>query len=89
MIKKTYMFKIKDNVDLWDLVGFGYERIDLLGDAHPSFYKKRIKNITVAIDVIFRRIKIYDIRKFNKNLSHKKKYIKDLIQAGLVEKVEK
>ena len=81
--------KIKDSIDLLELTEFGYRRIDLLGDGHPSAYKKRIKNIMVAIDVIFRRIKIYDIRKFNKDLSHKKKYVKDLIQAGLVEKVEK
>ena len=76
--------KIKDGVDLWDLTEFGYERIDLLGDGNPSRYRKRIKNIMIKIDVIFRRIEIYDIRNY-KDLSHKKKYIKDLIQAGLVE----
>ena len=66
--------KIKDGVDLWGLTEFGYRRIDLLGDGHPSSYKKQIKNIMVKIDVIFRKVEIYDIRKY-KDLSHKKKYI--------------
>ena len=35
--------KIKDGVDLWGLTEFGYRRIDLLGDGHPSSYKKQIK----------------------------------------------
>ena len=81
------MYKIKDNVDLRKLERYRFRRLLLLGDGHLPRYIRAKKNISVSVCCVFRTIRIFDNRKNFNNIVNDKKYIKDLIQAGLVEKV--
>ena len=74
------MLKIKDNVDLKELEKFGFEE-------YKYSYWRDISNIyTVIIDKETRKIEKWNFAYGGKPTSADK-YIQDLIQAGLVEKV--
>ena len=91
------MLKIKDNVDLQELEKFGFKIIpegiyaksvdcylDGMGDRHEKFIaieKDRTINKYYVLSYLF---KVYE----EKRLHLWKKDIKDLITAGLVEKVD-
>lgn len=95
------MLKIKDDVDLKELKKFGFEEISFdysnNQDLEVSIYIKNIKQINKKKNVRFlkvfienRIIKLKEIH-FGYFINRKKldkKYIQDLIQAGLVEKIE-
>ena len=94
------MLKIKDNVDLKELEKFGYHSITFDFNRnepinHP-IYEKLVKQINKKINVMYLVIKIEN-RIIKLEEQHQwyvvtlkrvsKKYIQDLIQAELVEKV--
>ena len=74
------MLKIKDNVDLKELEKFGFEEL-------PHKYWRDINKTywTICIDKKTREIKCWNYG--YGGTKKPDKYIEDLIQAGLVEKV--
>jgi hypothetical protein len=92
------MLKIKDDVDLKELEKFGFTKIGgLEKEWHFYYYQKYIFGIFNSYQVIIngytREIKIFknlslDLSFANKELVKRNRKIKDLITAGLVEKVE-
>lgn len=94
------MLKIKDNVDLKELEKFGYHIVNFDYNRNepidPPIYEKLIKQINKKRNVRYLAIIIED-RIIKLEERHQwyiailkiisKKYIQDLIEAGLVEKV--
>lgn len=93
------MLKIKDNVDLKELEKFKYQSgIELLRPL-VTVYFKNIKRFLYRIEIVIyeetRKIRIIKwskkysgAYKLDENFKGQEKYIKDIIKAGLVEKVE-
>lgn len=79
------MFKIKDGISLNVLEDFGFRYVLLLGDGNLPHYIRVHDNITVS--TYFREIIFYDVHNKWTKIKNGKKYIKDLIKAGIVEKV--
>lgn len=84
------MLKIRDNVDLKKLEKFGYVN-------NYNYYIKSNDKYRIQIHIFSRKILVYKYRQnsdwgdyigyFDEEEEELKKYIPDLIQAGLVEKV--
>ena len=87
------MLKIKDNVDLHVLNDYDYTKCGGTGEYYCYYYY--IKSFTtilntkkdILIDGNSREILAFDYSLGRKRTKVKRKWIKDLIQAGLVEKV--
>ena len=88
--RELKMFKIKDDINLKELEKFGYY------ENKPFNYIKALVDTEIRYDAIVVNIKTKKIERIIKEIYMKeikckkvcKKYIQDLIQAGLVEKVE-
>ena len=76
------MLKIKDNVDLKELEKFGFKPYNLAGKTHYEIEYKNGNNIKVSSYTRFIHFNIYSVNNCIENV------IYDLIQAGLVEKVD-
>lgn len=82
------MLKIKDNVDLKELEKFNYKL-----EEWDNYYRKEEEKHSVQINIFDREILVFKLRE-NSNWGdyikdeEVKKYIQDLIQAGLVERIE-
>ena len=94
------MLKIKDNVDLKELEKFGYEVIDfnyvINAPYNMPLCRKLLKQINkkrnirkLAIIIKERVVKLIEFDEcwWVERQRIRKKYIQDIIQAGLVEKV--
>ena len=94
-----FKFKIKDNVKLKQLEKFGFQHWQIGFD---GWYYKDIDKGSIDEIVIYDQVDSFEVKRFGiceryilfykelglKSAFMKKKYIKDLIKAGLVEKVE-
>jgi len=94
------MLKIKDNVDLKELEKFGFDEktFDVICNRNliPSKYikliktvgKRKIHNLIISIEQDKTILVFWSYSYYIIYLKRFKKYIKDLIQADLIEKVE-
>lgn len=82
------MLKIKDNIDLKELEKFGFEEISGFWYAKKIF-KERKDIVSVGINRETREIQLaWSIQGYVCEFTYDLDFLFDLIQAGLVEKVE-
>jgi len=91
------MLKIKDNVDLKELEKFGFEyddgKVKMDYHGYPSYskfwnmeHRYGVNEINVIIKT--REIQMFEIPDDDIRFAYEEKWIKDLIKAGLVERVD-
>jgi hypothetical protein len=81
------MLKIKDNVDLKELEKFGFEYKEWYCD-YKKFWIKHYRFQYISVKLETKEITLLNKEIWQKNYDESLEKIYDLIQAGLVEKVE-